>query len=61
MSQQSLLRITGFVLVLIGMVWALQGGGVLPGSVMSGQRQWLIIGIALVAAGVALLIRSFRR
>jgi uncharacterized protein YjeT (DUF2065 family) len=61
MTQQNVLRIVGFVLVLIGVVWALQGGGILPGSVMSGQRQWLIIGIGLIAAGAALLIRAFRR
>jgi hypothetical protein len=61
MNRLNILRITGLILVLLGTVWALQGAGILPGSVMSGQRQWLIIGIGLIAAGMALLLRAIRR
>ena len=36
------------VLVIIGSVWFLQGIGILPGSVMSGQQFWAYAGGALV-------------
>jgi hypothetical protein len=50
----------GVVLVLIGLVWTLQGAGILPGSFMTGDRLWLVIGLACVAAGAALLLRAVR-
>jgi hypothetical protein len=49
--------IVGAVLVVVGSVWILQGGGVLNGSSMSGQRFWLWIGVGCVAIGVFLLAR----
>ena len=44
--------IVGIVLVLAGLVWALQGINVLGGSSMSGHSQWLIIGIAVALFGL---------
>jgi uncharacterized membrane-anchored protein YitT (DUF2179 family) len=48
--------IVGAVIALFGLVWFLQGVGVLPGSVMSGSQFWeiaggitFIIGLAIVA------------
>jgi hypothetical protein len=40
-----LLNIVGVVLALAGLVWILQGIGLLPGSFMSNQSQWAVIGI----------------
>lgn len=54
-------RVVGVVLVLLGGLWALQGFGVIGGSVMTGSRMWLVIGIAMVAAGIALLARRRTR
>ena len=51
----------GAVLTLVGLVWALQGAGVLPGSVMSGEREWLAIGLVVVVVGVVLAARAWRR
>jgi uncharacterized membrane protein HdeD (DUF308 family) len=48
------------VLVLVGLVWTLQGAGILPGSFMTGDRLWLVIGLVCVVAGVALLLRAVR-
>ena len=48
-------------LILLGGVWVLQGAGWLQGSFMTGDRTWLVIGIVLVAAGLALLVRAMRR
>jgi hypothetical protein len=41
---------------LTGWVWILQGIGVLPGSFMSGQAMWAVIGAILVTVAGALLI-----
>ncbi len=43
--------IAGVVCVLLGLVWIGQGTNILPGSFMSGQRQWVIIGLVLVVVG----------
>jgi hypothetical protein len=47
--------------LLVGLVWTLQGVGVLPGSFMTGSRFWLAIGITLDLAGVYLLYRGIAR
>ena len=51
--------IVGILLMLLGAVWILQGANILGGSVMSGQSQWLYIGIvvALVGAGLVYFVR----
>ena len=46
--------IVAAVLVLAGLVWIGQGLGLIPGSFMSGQSTWAIIGAVLVLAGTAL-------
>lgn len=51
-------RVIGVVLLLIGGLWTLQGFGVVGGSFMTGSTTWLLIGLVLVAAGIALLARS---
>jgi len=45
---------TGFVLTLAGVVFTLQGVGVLGGSVMSGVTFWAVAGPVIVLAGVIL-------
>lgn len=44
----------GYVLVAFGVIWFFQGIGVLPGSFMSGQPKWAVIGsiTAVVGAGL---------
>ena len=44
----------------IGLVWALQGIGLLRGSVMTGQAQWLVIGLLVGAIGLWLVFRGVR-
>ena len=53
--------VVGVLLVLLGGLWTLQGVGVVGGSFMTGSRLWLVIGLVLVIAGVALLLRLRRR
>jgi hypothetical protein len=49
------LNIVGAILVLLGALWALQGLNVIGGSFMTGQTPWLVIGVLVAIAGVALL------
>ncbi len=53
--------IVGAIGILTGAVWILQGSGVLPGSFMTGQRMWLIIGIVVGIVGLALAYNGIRR
>jgi hypothetical protein len=51
----------GVIAILAGAVWILQGAGVLPGSFMTGQRMWLIIGIIVGIVGLGLAYNGIRR
>lgn len=46
----------GMVLIVIGVVWFLQGINVLPGSFMTGQPKWATIGAISFAVGITLLV-----
>ena len=54
------LNIAGTLLLLMGGVWILQGVGVLPGSFMTGQRQWALYGVIAAVIGIALLVFARR-
>jgi hypothetical protein len=45
-------------LLLVGLVWFFQGIGVIGGSFMSDQPVWAVIGVAMIALGVGLLVRG---
>lgn len=49
------------VLVVVGVVWTLQGLGRLQGSPMTGVHFWAIVGPAVAGLGVALAIVVGRR
>ena len=46
--------IPGVLLLLVGLGWTLQGAGVIGGSFMSGKTMWLVIGVVVAVAGLAL-------
>ena len=50
----------GVLLVLVGVVWTLQGLGVLGGSAMTGVRLWAVVGPVVALVGVAVLVRGAR-
>jgi hypothetical protein len=54
------LRILGFLLMGMGLVWILQGINVLPGSFMTGQIQWAYRGGAIAIVGLIVLLFSGR-
>jgi len=53
--------VLGVIGLLVGAVWILQGVGVVPGTFMSGQRLWLVIGVIVAVIGLALTYRGLRR
>jgi hypothetical protein len=59
-----LMVVIGILLLLVGVLWMLQGLNVLGGSVMSGKTLWAVIGpivalVGLVLAGLG--ARALRR
>jgi hypothetical protein len=55
------LNVIGVIGILLGGLWILQGNNVIGGSVMSGQSQWLYIGLVVAVAGLAALWWANRR
>ncbi len=53
--------IIGVALILAGGIWFMQGVQVLPGSAMSGQPEWAIIGGIAILLGAGLLLYVNRR
>ncbi len=51
----------GVILIVLGAIWFLQGINVLPGSFMTGQIRWAIMGAIAFGAGIALLLAVNRR
>lgn len=60
-AQRVVLLVGGVVLVLIGLLWTLQGLGTVGGSAMSGVTLWAIVGPIVALIGVYLLWRGIRR
>ncbi|TME78168.1 MAG: hypothetical protein E6H90_03075 [Chloroflexi bacterium] len=52
--------VAGVIAILVGAVWILQGSGVLPGSFMTGQSMWLVIGILVAGLGLGLTFNGLR-
>jgi hypothetical protein len=55
------LRILAILLIVVGIIWILQGINVLPGSFMTGQIQWAYRGGIAAIVGVAILLFARRR
>lgn len=51
----------GIIMVLIGIIWSLQGANILLGSPMTGDPFWLAVGIVVIVVGVALSLIGWRR
>jgi hypothetical protein len=55
------LDIVGGLMTLVGLVWILQGVNVLPGSFMSGNSLYAVLGLVLVVVGGTVLVLTNRR
>ena len=61
MKRSPVLIVVGLLLVAMGLVWMLQGLGVIGGSAMSGQTLWAVVGPIVALAGLALVLLGSRR
>jgi len=57
-TQIVLYVVLALALLRFGVVWTLQGLNLWGGSFMSGSSRWLVIGLILVIAGIALLAQA---
>ncbi len=55
------LIIVGVVLALFGLLFALQGFGVVGGSPMSNTTTWSILGPVIAVVGIAIAVGAARR
>ena len=55
------LIVLGGLMVLMGGTWLLQGVGILPGSFMTGQSFWAVVGAVVLVAGTVLCSVGFRK
>ena len=51
----------GLIVAFFGLIWALQGFGVLGGSPMSNTTTWSIIGPITVLVGIVIAVFSWRK
>ncbi|MHA7651618.1 hypothetical protein ACX9NE_21855 [Mycobacterium sp. ML4] len=51
----------GLIIALFGLIWALQGFGVLGGSPMSNTTTWSVIGPVTSLIGLAIAVLSWRK
>ncbi len=51
----------GLLMLLVGVIWILQGINILPGSFMTGDPFWAVMGLLCVGLGGFLLYRGLGR
>lgn len=52
--------VVAVVLALVGLLWFLQGIGVVEGSFMTDSPVWAVIGLVLLALATRLLVEALR-
>ena len=55
------LNVLGILLLLAGIVWFFQGINLLPGSFMTGQKQWAVYGAVAAIGGLLCIVVARRR
>jgi hypothetical protein len=61
MVRSGLLTAVGVIVTIAGVVWALQGFGVIGGSFMSGNSVWAVIGPIVAVVGLLVTGIGIRR
>jgi len=54
------LIIIGILVLIVGVIWFLQGANVLPYGQMAGHRRWIAIGGVLGIIGIILIVLGAR-
>jgi hypothetical protein len=52
---------TGIVVTLLGLLFTLQGLGVVGGSAMTGSTLWAVLGPIIAIVGIAVLVLGLRK
>lgn len=60
-GMKTILKTVGVLVILGGVVFFLQGINILPGSYMTGDRQWAINGGVMTIIGIGLMFWANRR
>jgi hypothetical protein len=55
-TRRPVLTGVGVVAILLGLLWVGQGLNLIPGSFMTGDPTWFVIGAVLALAGVVLVV-----
>jgi len=55
------LTTVGVIAVVVGAIWVGQGLGLIPGSFMTGDTKWFVIGLIVAAVGIVLAVLGLRR
>jgi hypothetical protein len=61
MVRNGLLTAVGVIVTIAGVIWALQGFGVIGGSFMSGNSVWAVIGPIVAVVGLLVIGIGIRR
>lgn len=59
--RSGVLTAVGVILTIAGVIWALQGFGVIGGSFMSGDSVWAVIGPVVAVIGLVITVIAVRR
>lgn len=54
------LTVVGVIALVVGGVWIGQGLNLIPGSFMTGNRMWLLIGVVVGIVGIVLVVLGVR-
>jgi hypothetical protein len=55
------LIVVGVLALLVGVTFGGQGLGLIPGSIMTGDRFWFYVGLVVAFVGIVLLLVGLRR
>ena len=50
--------IVAILLALLGLAWVGQGTGLIGGSAMSGSALWAVVGVVVLVAALAIVVRE---
>jgi hypothetical protein len=59
--RSGVLTAVGVILTVAGVIWALQGFGIIGGSFMSGDSVWAVIGPVVAVIGLVITVIAVRR
>jgi len=59
--KRTVLTVVGVVAILVGLLWIGQGLNLIPGSFMTGDPKWFVIGAIVALVGILLVLAGRRR